>query len=55
MARPDETAVEAGNAEIAELDADAVQHPEEIVIRNDEQRGGILERLVVGELVLRAG
>jgi hypothetical protein len=26
-----------------------VQHAEEIVIGNDEQRGGVLEGLVVGE------
>src|ERR1700693_3282926 len=41
-------AIAARNAEILEPYALAVEHPEDIVIRRDEQRRGVAEWLVVG-------
>ena len=45
----DRCAVAARNAEVLEPDALAVEHPEHVVIRRDEQRRSVGERRVVGE------
>src|SRR5581483_7421600 len=42
-------AVEAGYADGFQGDALAVQHPEDVMVRNDEERRRVGERLVVGE------
>jgi len=42
-------AVETRHAELIEFGAGAVQHAEEIVVGNDEQRRGVFEGLVVCE------
>ena len=45
----DRSAVAARDAEVLEPDALAVEHPEHVVVRRDEQRRRVRERRVVGE------
>ncbi len=47
--RRDRTAIVARNAQVLESYALAVEHPEHVVVRRDEQRRGVGERRVVGE------